>query len=196
MIFLIRSSTVELSKYTIKNIPGSSGRFDVISRCILSALLGNDCFQKHVQIWIFLDKYGTYIFDSELLDHHSFPKNELKLANCLVELIINKNNLEKIPNNPLLGVKISSMQFFETIKTFLDKGFATAILEEDGIDFLKHVNKIDPEKQVFIIGNQSGDFLESEEFLELNIPKYTFGTTSYLASSIIRLIIFYLASNN
>ncbi|MFX1275438.1 MAG: hypothetical protein ACFFBP_03275 [Promethearchaeota archaeon] len=193
---MIKSETVELSNYTIKNIPGSSGRLDVISRCILSALLGNDCFFKKTQIWIFLDKYGTYVFDSEKLNYHSFPKNELKLTDYFVELIRNKNCLENIPNNPLLHVKISDTRIINIIKEFLNKDFSIAILEEEGQDFFEQINRINHEKQVFIIGNQTGDFLDSEELLELNLPKFNLGTKSYLASSIIRLINLHFKTNN
>jgi len=50
LTFFIKSATVDISRYTIKDPLGSSGRLDVISRCILSALLRNDSFEKDVQI--------------------------------------------------------------------------------------------------------------------------------------------------
>ncbi len=46
LIFFIKSATVDLKNYTIKDIPGSSGRLDVISRCILAAILSNNNFEK------------------------------------------------------------------------------------------------------------------------------------------------------
>ncbi len=64
LIFFIKSETVDISNYTIKNIPGSSGRLDVISRCILAALLAKNEFEKKIQIWTFLDNYGTFIFNT------------------------------------------------------------------------------------------------------------------------------------
>ena len=189
---MIRSGTVELSNYTIKNIPGSSGRLDVISRCILSALLKHDNFYENTQIWIFLDNYGTFIFDSELLDYQKFPKNELKLTDYIVELIKNKNQPEKIPANPLINVIVSNVPIFDAIKSFSEKGFSAVILEEGGQDFFEQIEKFEKENTLFIIGNQTGDFLDSEEFTALKIPKINFGSTSYLASSIIRLITLYL----
>ena len=195
MIFLIRSGTVELSNYTIKNIPGSSGRLDVISRCILSALLNHDDFHEDTQIWIFLDNYGTFIFDSKLLNYQNFPKNELKLTDHFVELIKNKNQPEKIPENPLINVEVSDVLIFDAIKNFLKKGFSAIILEEGGQNFFEQIENFEKENIIFIIGNQAGDFLDSDGFKELNIPKINFGTTSYLASSIIRLIILYMKFN-
>jgi len=195
LIFLIRSGTVDLNKYTIKNIPGSSGRLDVISRCILSALLKYDNFYEESQIWIFLDNYGTFIFDSELLNYQNFPKNELKFTNYFVELINNRYQLEEIQENPLINVKVSDVLIYDAVKNFLKNGFSAAILEEEGLNFFDYCHEFEKEKILFIIGNQTGDFLDSNEFEILNLPKITFGTTSYLASSIIRLIILYLKSN-
>ena len=59
LIFFIRSSTVNLNNYHIKDIPGTTGRLDVISRCIIAALLDENEFEEYNQIWVFLDEYGT-----------------------------------------------------------------------------------------------------------------------------------------
>ncbi|GAH86872.1 unnamed protein product [marine sediment metagenome] len=84
IIFFIKSSTVDISKYTIKDIPGSSGRLDVISRCVLAAILGKGNFEKDIQIHLFLDRYGTFIFDPENLDFDIFPKNEILFTDYFV----------------------------------------------------------------------------------------------------------------
>ncbi len=63
LTFFIQSSTVNLNKFSIKDLPGSSGRFDVISRCVLAALLNGNEIEKNVQIWVFLNDYGTFVFD-------------------------------------------------------------------------------------------------------------------------------------
>jgi len=88
LIFFIKSETVDITKYTIKDIPGTTGRLDVVSRCILAAITSdNDNFEKNIQIWIFLDHYGTFIFNTEQLNYDSFPKNELLLTDYLVNII-------------------------------------------------------------------------------------------------------------
>ncbi|MHA1487281.1 MAG: hypothetical protein ACTSSC_08925, partial [Promethearchaeota archaeon] len=68
LIFFIKSATVDIGRYTIKDIPGSSGRLDVISRCVLSALTISTNLEENIQIWVFLDKYGTFVFDSDLFN--------------------------------------------------------------------------------------------------------------------------------
>ena len=55
--------------------------------------------------------------------------------------------------------------------------------------FFSNINTLQKEKDlVFIIGEQSGSFLESEELKQLNLPMLSLGSQSYLASSVIRLI--------
>ena len=48
------------------------------------------------------------------------------------------------------------------------------------------------QKIVFIIGAQEDYCINSEELLKLNLPNFSLGSQSYLASSIIRLIKLYL----
>ncbi len=115
LIFFIKSETVDISKYTIKNIPGSSGRLDVISRCILSALLNEKGFDRRVEIWIFLKNYGTFIFNPEDLQYQNFPKTELMLTDYFVSFLHTQESKEILNNNPLNSIKSSKMSIIKAI---------------------------------------------------------------------------------
>ena len=188
-MFFIYSATVDITNYNIKDIPGSSGRLDVISRCILAALVGDNAFDEDIQVWVFLGKYGTYIFDSNVLNYDTFPKNELMFTDHFVDLIRNsdlKNNLE---SNPLRLVSISEKGISDILKELLNSNFKAYIMHENGEDFFKNRNIYAQEKKmIFIVGNQSGDIMNIEEILTLDLPKFSLGKLSYLASSVIRLI--------
>ncbi len=189
IIFFIKSVTVNINNYTIKDIPGTSGRLDVISRCILAALIGNNYFDKAIQIWIFLDNYGTFIFDSEVLNYDFFPKSELLLTDYFVDLIRKNNSERLLENNPLGLVKSSQISIFEALEDFQGLGYQIFVLNEKGEDIFNYTNKITKERNtVFIVGNQSGDFINSKELLEMNLQSIRLGNQSYLASSVIRLI--------
>ncbi|MHA1150316.1 MAG: hypothetical protein ACTSR8_18980 [Promethearchaeota archaeon] len=194
LFFFIKSETIDISHYTIKDIPGSSGRLDVITRCILAAIKAKDNFENNVQIWVFLNNYKTIIFDPNLLDYNTFPNTELLLTNALVETIKsrdnNNNNNNKINENYLLNkVEINDLKIIEAIEQFQKQDIKTIILNESGVDFYSQIDTLKLEKTlVVIIGNQSGNFLESEELKKLRLPVLSFGSQSYLASSIIRLI--------
>ena len=185
--FFIKSSTVDITKYTIKDLVGSSGRLDVIVRCILAVLLKENEFEKDVQIWTFLDNYGIYIFDSEQLDYSSFPKNELLLADWFKKLIEGRDS--KNVENPLNSVKKTEKEIIEAINDFIKLDYEVFTLSESGQDFFNCVEEMRTKSNLlFVVGNQTGDFIASEELLDLNLPSLSFGTESYLASSIIRLI--------
>ncbi len=151
--------------------------------------MGPDRFEEDVQIWVFLDKYKTYIFDTNQLNYESFPKNELLLTDSFVDLIRKDYSKIEIKDNPLKFVKISTINIINALKQFINSNDDVFVLKENGEDFFKRVNELrSKERIVFVIGNQSGDFLNSEELFLLKIPNLSLGSLSYLASSIIRLI--------
>ena len=188
LIFFINSRTVDISKYTIKDIPGSSGRLDVISRCILSALTTGTELEENIQIWVFLDKYGTFTFEADLFNDEAFPKNELLLTDFFVEFIKKTKKGEKYPETPLDSIKYSKLDIFDAIKNFVEKKYKIYVLNENGKDFKEVFEKLNSNNLLFIIGDQSGDLLNNKELKKLNLENISLGSRAYLASSTIRLI--------
>ena len=189
LIFFIKSSTANIGRYTIKDIPGSSGRLDVISRCILSALTIDTDLEKNIQIWIFLDKYGTYIFDSNLFNDEYFPKNEILLTDFFVEFIKKTKKREKYPETPLDSIIYKKLDIFDAVKNFVEKKYNVYVLNEDGMDFKEVFEELSSKDNLlFILGDQSGDLLNDKELKKLNLVEISLGNRSYLASSTIRLI--------
>ena len=135
VIFFIKSSTIDVSKYTIKDIPGSSGRLDVISRCVLAAILGKTNFEKDIQICLFLDNYSTFHFNPENLDFDVFPKNEILFTDYFVDLLQNYHIRKNRYPNPLNLVKTSKMSIIEAIKHFQNLNYSIFTLKEGGKDF-------------------------------------------------------------
>lgn len=189
VIFFIKSSSVDITNYTIKDIPGSSGRLDVISRCILAALLNQKGFNNNIQIWVFLEKYGTFVFDPESLNEEVFPKNEILLTEYFVDLIQNRTGQLKYNKNPLKSIKYINQDIFNTLKAYKKQKYTIYVLDERGQDFFKYIKEISSQEHIiFVIGSQTGEILKSIELIELNLPNLSLGTQSYLASSVIRLI--------
>ncbi len=186
-IFCIKSSTVNLENYNIKDIQGTSGRLDVISRCVLSALINDNKLEKNIQIWAFLDNYGTFVFDSNRFNNDTFPKNEILLTDYFVDFI--KKGNKKYTVNPLDSIKSSNLDIFEVIKNFVKKKFQIFVLNESGIVFSRIFMDMSPKKNLlFIVGDQSGELINSKELKELKLTNLSLGNRSYLASSTIRLI--------
>ena len=186
LIFFIKSATVDVTKFTKKDIPGSSGRLDVISRCILSTLIKDDSLEQDVQIWVFLEKYGTFIFDSNKFNYDGFPITEIGFTNYFVDIIRQEGRIE---NNPLKPVKIIQTNIIEAINEYINSKYDVYVLDENGEDISNYLDRIREKKNVlFIIGDQSGDLINSEAIKGLNLKKLRVGNQSLLASSIIRLI--------
>jgi len=186
-IFFIKSSTVNLENYNIKDIQGTSGRLDVISRCVLSALTIENKLEKNIQIWAFLDKYGTFVFDSNTFNKETFPKNEILLTDYFVDFI--KKGNKKYTVNPLDSIKNSNLDIFEAIRKFIKKKYQIFVLNESGVAFSKIFMDISPKRNLlFVVGDQSGELINSKELKELKLTNLSLGNRSYLASSTIRLI--------
>jgi tRNA (pseudouridine54-N1)-methyltransferase len=189
LVFFIKSATVDISKYTIKDIPGSSGRLDVISRCIISAIINENNLEENVQIWVFLDAYGTFIFDSGLFNDERFPKNEILLTDFFVEFIKKSKMQDKYPETPLDSIEFSKLDFFDAIKKFANKKYKLYVLNENGMDFRAVFEEMNlNDNLLFILGDQSGDLLNNKELKKLNLVNISLGKQAYLASSTIRLI--------
>lgn len=189
LIFFIKSTTVDIDNYTIKNIPSSSGRLDVISRCILSALINDDVLEKNVQIYVFLEKYGTFIFRSNLFNNESFPKNEILLTDLFVDFIKKTKKQENYFNTQLDSIIHSNLDIFHAIKNFVKKKYKIYVLSENGIDFKKVFEELSSkDKLLFILGDQSGDLLKNEELKKLNLTNLSLSSRSYLASSTIKIV--------
>lgn len=186
LIFFIKSATVDVTNFTKKDIPGSSGRLDVISRCILSTILRSDTLEQDVQIWVFLDKYGTFIFDSNKFNYEGFPITEIGFTNYFVNIIRQEF---KMDNNPLSPIKYIKTNILEAINQYINSNYIIFVLDEKGDDFIDHLDDIRKQNNMlFIIGDQSGDLIDSEPITKLNLQKIRVGDKSLLASSVIRLI--------
>lgn len=192
MIFFIKSKTIDLERYTIKDIPGSSGRLDVISRNILAALLNKDRFSPNTKIWVFLDRYGTYIFDTDLLNYEKFPKSELLFTDHFVKLIRESNEqdiIAKREGKALEGVSYSDEGIIAALERFSNQGYKIYILKETGKRLSEILKKQRiPQLSVFLVGSQQGEFIESAELAVHNFNEISLGEKSYLGSHTIRLI--------
>jgi tRNA (pseudouridine54-N1)-methyltransferase len=189
IIFFVKSSTVKIDNFNIKDIPGSSGRLDVISRCILAALFDEERLERDIQIWVFLDKYGTYIFESNTLSKDFFPISELKLSENFVQLILKITKKNTSQSSTLNSIAYSKLDFFSALKKLEESKYKIILLNEAGDNFQDIFSKLNKdEKLLFIIGDQTGEIVNAEQFKDFNHINMSLGHQSYLASTVIRLI--------
>jgi tRNA pseudouridine-54 N-methylase len=187
--FFVKSKTANIEKYNIKNIISSSGRLDVITRCIIAAILNENGFERNIQIWVFLDQYGTFVFDPEYFDYKIFPKKEIEFTDYFVRLLQDQDSNEDLQFNPLNAIKRVKLNLIEAILHLRNLNYNFYILSDEGQNFFELLRSIQEKEKIgFILGSQHDEFLNSEELIALKIPTISFGNQSYLASSVIRLL--------
>ncbi|MHA1689679.1 MAG: hypothetical protein ACTSUN_10145 [Promethearchaeota archaeon] len=189
MIFFIQSNTVNISNYTIKDIPGSTGRLDVISRCILAALLNENGFFIQNEIWVFLKNYGTFIFNPKKFVYSTFPKNELLLTDYFIKIIKNESINGNKELNPLHEVEKIKENMINSTHHFIEKGYKIYVLLETGIPINQYKRKdLFQDNVIFIVGSQTGVTFDYKQISSDKITLLSLNNKSYLASSVIRLL--------
>lgn len=191
IVYFIKSETINLEKFTLKDPLGSSGRLDVIVRCAIAALTKNFKLEENIEFWAFLDNYGTFIFKSDSFNEDTFPVSELKFMRYFVDVILDVRNDD---DNPLNKVEKSDLEILNAIKVKTESGYIPFILHENGSEISpKQFNN--NSNYLFVIGNQTGYYIESSELKDAKIPMIKLGNTSYLASTVTKLIKIHLLSN-
>ena len=103
-------------------------------------------------------------------------------------MIKNKNKTENQPKT-LESVIYSEKSIFDAIREFTKRNYKIYVLNESGNDYRKEFRKLKSnDNLLFLIGDQSGDFLIDNELKKMNLTNLSLGHRSYLASSTIRLI--------
>ena len=95
----------------------------------------------------------------------------------------------ELNKNPLASTRCENKDIFEVLNQFNEQNYNIFILNETGKDYYKQLPELKNQNEViFVVGNQSGDFINSKELIDLNLPNLSLGNQSFLASSILRLI--------
>ena len=81
------------------------------------------------------------------------------------------------------------LNVIDAIENFRELNYQILILHEEGEDFYPLFTNLDKkDKLLFIIGNQLGEMINSEDLNRLNFKRISLGKQKYLASSVIRLV--------
>jgi len=186
-IFVLKASTaVTAPIFILRNIAGTSGRLDIVCRCIINAFLINGRIRRNVDFYAVLEGPPSpprlLMVSSELLSH--LPKSEVEVARIIRDLLSIGKGFH--PRNE--AFKIDRMSFKKLILYLKNEGYSLVYLHENGVDIRKF-NFASLTSTVFILGDHLGLDPASEKFLDsLNIPRISLGPISYLASHCIILV--------
>ncbi|MHA1232647.1 MAG: hypothetical protein ACTSRP_08815 [Candidatus Helarchaeota archaeon] len=206
-IIIEATKTKTSPNFLIQDIPGTSGRLDVIIRCIL-AINSLPTFIKNNIIFTTIlngapDPPKLFKFYFSKLN---FPDDEINAALFFKKLIEktmkiditdaeNVHNSNKIEINP--GIIYIRSDIINYLKKIMIKEFPIIFLHESGNSFRKNIIpylKLNDYSNLYvIIGDQSGYNSQTYKFLEDNFRKFKLkGNKSYLSSQCIVYLLYEL----
>jgi len=194
--FIIKANKAKTSPdFKLSDLPGTSGRIDVLCRSLNSAFLLSHGFRKNVRVWLLL--YGppnppkAIRFEGSELkvrlnpDERSTAKLIMKALKVGEGLKEPGKELEVYP-----GLYVSNRTFEDVIRLTL-KTSRLYYLHENGTP----IEKVSFGSNVaFVLGDHEGLSREDKAFLEGIAEKVSVGKKSYLASHVVAYVNIFLDS--
>ncbi|CAB49665.1 tRNA (pseudouridine(54)-N(1))-methyltransferase TrmY [Pyrococcus abyssi] len=196
-VFIIKANEAHTANdFSLKDLPGTSGRIDLICRALNSAFHLSHSFRKNVRVYVTLlgppDPPKSLRFEGPELKPKILNPDELSTAKIIGKALergkdIKRKSTEEIKVLP--GIYVSNMSFEDVIRVVI-KRFPLYILEEDG----KDITEVEfPKNNVaFVLGDHIGLSSEDLSFLESVGMKVSIGPKAYLTSHVIAYVNIYL----
>ena len=192
--FIIKANKAHTrADFRLDDLPGTSGRMDVLCRFLNSAFLLSHGFRKNVRVWLLL--YGppnppkAIRFEGPRLkvrlnpDERSTAKLIMKALKAGEGLKEPGKEIEVYP-----GLYVSNRTFEDVIRLTL-KNSRLYYLHEEG----KPIEKVSFRGNVaFVLGDHEGLSKEDEAFLEGIAERVSVGKKSYLASHVVAYVNIFL----
>ncbi len=181
--------------FSLKDLPGTSGRMDLVCRFLNSAFLLSHGFRKNVRVWLSL--YGppnppkAIRFEGQRMKARLNP-DELSTAKLIIKALKAGENLRE-PGRELEvlpGIYVSNLTFEDIVRRTL-RSSALYYLHEEG----KPIEKVRfPANVALVLGDHEGLSREDEAFLTGIAEKVSVGRKSYLASHVVAYVNIFLDS--
>ncbi|WP_297498549.1 tRNA (pseudouridine(54)-N(1))-methyltransferase TrmY [Thermococcus sp.] len=194
--FIIKASKTHTSPdFSLDDLPGTSGRIDVLCRFLNSTFLLSHGFRRDVRAWLLL--YGppnppkAIRFEGQRLRARLNP-DERSTAKLIIRALETgkairepSRELEVLP-----GLYISNMTFEDVVRRTV-KESRLFYLHEEG----RPIQEVSfPQNVAFVLGDHEGLPGEDERFLEGIAEKISVGRKSYLASHVAAFVNIFLDS--
>lgn len=186
--FVVFSSTARTqrpSDVNLKDLPGSSGRFDVTCRAVaacLSPLRGPPV----TRVDVFLPGEVHFRVAPGDIEPGSCPQTELGVARLLLAVLTD-------PATMPVWLARDSLAIETHLEARRSAGFQLLALDEEGEDLLDLVNSarpapLDPARLVFVVGDQVGFPHALLEYLQAQGMLASVGPESLLGDQAIKLV--------
>ena len=185
--FIIKANEAHTrADFKLNDLPGTSGRIDVLCRFLNAAFLLSHGFRKNVRVWLILygppDPPKAIRFEGPKLrvrlnpDEGSTAKLIMRALKAGEDLREPGKEVEVYP-----GLYVSNRTFEDVIRLTV-KNSKLYYLHEDG----KPIGEVRFGKNVsFVLGDHKGLSGEDEAFLNGIVERVSVGRKSYLASHVV-----------
>jgi len=188
--FIIKANEAHTrADFKLSDLPGTSGRIDVLCRFLNSAFLLSHGFRKNVRVWLLLygppDPPKAIRFEGPELKVRLNP-DERSTARLIMKALKAGDGIREPGKEVEVypGLYISNRTFEDVIRLTL-KNSTLYYLHEDG----KPATEVKFSGNVaFVLGDHNGLDREDEAFLEGIAEKVSVGRKSYLASHVVAYI--------
>jgi tRNA (pseudouridine54-N1)-methyltransferase len=189
--FLLKASEAcTSSDFKLNDLPGSSGRLDVVCRCIIASLLdGEKIRDDSVFIALLEGKPNPPIqlkLDGKKLE--ALPHSEVGVAQTLKKVLEKRLSTdEEYAPSYWRGAYLNKKSYLEALNPeFLPSQLY--YLHERGED-IREVEIVLKQDSFFVLGSNKGLSVEDEKPLyQLGAKKISVGPLSYLSSQVITLV--------
>lgn len=187
-VFILKANTARTDgRFNIKDLPGTSGRIDVVCRCIISAIILSNTHRRDTAFYATLEGPPrpplTIEVNGEKIEE--IPKEELQMGLILKDILSREK--EVLPP----GFKLMNKSFQKLVEEQAGKS-KIYYLHRSGCDIKKFLNdfqNIGKPQITFILGDHIGfNQKDIEYFKEKDIKPLSLGTREYLGSHCIFLI--------
>ncbi len=185
--FVLWSRAITSPDFSLKDLPSSGKRMDIVARCIISALWLSYALRKDTRIYAVL--YGapeppkTLLFSPEI---KRVSPDERSVALWIKKALDrHKGRRDKEWVTLSNGIKISGKSFQDVIKELAEEGCSFYVLHERGKPIEDAEIKDNP---VFVLGDHKGIPKNDEAFVLRRGERISLGKKSYLASSCISVV--------
>lgn len=169
-VFIVKANEAHTDyDFSLKDLPGTSGRIDLICRALNSAFHLSHSFRKNVRVYVTLlgppSPPKTIRFEGPKLRPKILNPDELSIAKVIIKALNAGKNLKGSSTKELEvlpGVYVSNMTFEDVIRKNIRMNLY--VLEEGGADIMKV--KFPRNNVAFILGDHIGLSEEDLKTLE------------------------------
>lgn len=178
--FLLKASTAHTAPdFDLRQVASTSGRLDIICRCIQAAFTGPKGIRADVEFTAVLEgpPHPPLAIKLSSTQLRELPADEETIASWIL------NSMQ--PNSGSNGLLLRRESFEKAVRGIRSSNRSVFYLHEDGED-LETLKGRGFSEVGFILGDQVGLDAASERFLDAQgIPRLSIGPRSYLSSSCI-----------